>query len=171
VNRAGFLGWLLAASTVSLGSGCSLAPKNFRDMLHSAPIVRARAVGLGNDQPEWVAVPAMIERLGDSDPVVRMTANDSLKERTHRDFQYVPWSPVEERTSAIDRWRAWWKDRAAQAAYPKDEELRKVSAQTDRKRRKRRVGGGQGGPTAWPNTPQSPSPARPQPSTDPTLTP
>ncbi len=172
MKRAELLGWCLASSSaVWLGSGCSLAPKNFRDMLHPAPIVRARAVGLGSDQPEWVAVPAMIERLNDPDPVVRMTANSTLKERTHRDFGYDFWASAEERKPIVDQWKSWWKERSTQAAFPKDGELRKVSAQPDRKRRKKRLGGGQGGPASWPNTPQSQSPSRPQPSTDPTLTP
>jgi hypothetical protein len=117
------------------GAGCSLAPKSFRDMIHPAPIVRARAVGLDDKEPEWVAIPAMIERLNDADRVVRMTANDGLKERTRRDFGFVAWAPPEERAKAVDRWRAWWKERQAQAAYPKDEDLTKVSTRTARGRR------------------------------------
>ena len=157
----------LAGPLLALGSGCSLAPKSFRDMLAPAPIVRARAVGLGENQPEWVAVPAMLDRLNDPDEVVRMTANEELKKRTHRDFGFNFVAPAEERKLAVDRWRAWWTDRAQQAAYPKDDQLRKVAAQTDRKRRKRRSGGGQGGPTSWPNAPLSP----PQPSSDPGIIP
>ena len=92
-------------------------------MIHPAPIVRARAVGLDDKQPEWVAIPAMIERLNDPDRVVRMTANDGLKERTHRDFGFVAWAPPEERAKAVGRWKAWWEERRAQAAYPKDDEF------------------------------------------------
>jgi len=166
VKRAGLVRWWCLAWPIALaGWGCSLAPKSFRDMLAPAPIVRARAVGLGDNQPEWVAVPAMLDRLNDPDPVVRMTVNDTLKKRTRQDFAFVPWGPADERKLAVDRWRTWWSDRSAQAAYPKDDELRKVSVQPDRKRRKRRSGGGQGGPTSWPSAAQSP----PQPSTDPTL--
>lgn len=157
-------GWMLG---VGFGSGCSLAPKSFRDMLAPAPVVRARAVGLGESQPEQVAVPALLGRLGDPDPVVRMTANDALKKRTGRDFGFVPWGEPADRLAAVDRWRGWWDDRARQAAYPKDDELRKVAIQPDRRRRKRRLGGGQGGPTSWPNAPES----RPQPSLEPTLVP
>ena len=158
---------------VGLGSGCSLAPKSFRDMLAPAPIVRARAVGLGEGQPEAVAVPALLGRLNDPDPVVRMSANDALVKRTGRDFGLKAWeAEPAERQPAVDRWRAWWADRArqmgvAQAGYPKDDQLRKVAIEPVRKRRKRRVDGGQGGPTTWPTAPES----RPQPSTDPTLTP
>jgi hypothetical protein len=104
-------------------------------MIHPAPIVRARAVGLDDKQPEWVAIPAMIERLNDPDRVVRMTANDGLKERTRRDFGFVAWASAEERAKAVDRWRGWWKDRQAQAAYPKDDNLTKVGTQPDRGRR------------------------------------
>jgi hypothetical protein len=132
VKRVFLVGTLLMMA--GSGAGCSLAPKSFRDMIHPAPIVRARAVGLDDKQPESVAIPAMIERLDDPDRVVRMTANDGLKERTHRDFGFVAWAAAEERAKAVDRWRAWWKERQAQAAYPKDENLTKVSARPARRR-------------------------------------
>ena len=152
----------LSLWVVTSGLGCSLAPKSFRDMIHPAPIVRARSVGFGEEQPEWVAVPAMIEQLTDPADVVRMTAHDALKARTRRDFGYVAWAPPEERAKAVERWRVWWKDRAAQAAYPKDDQLLKVSNRPDRPARKRRRKDpdGQGGPTAsWPTElPASPSP-------------
>ncbi len=138
----------LAAS----GVGCSLAPKSFRDMIHPAPIVRARAVGLDDKQPERVAIPALIDRLNDSDRVVRMTANDGLKERTRRDFGFVAWADPKERAAAVDRWQAWWKDRKAQFGYSKDESLTRVNT---RPARGRRIGrkGVQGGTAPWPFSP------------------
>ena len=142
---------------VATGPGCSLAPKSFRDMIHPAPIVRARALGLDEKQPEWVAIPAMIERLNDPDPVVRMAANDGLKERTRRDFGFVPWTTSsDERAKAVARWKVWWEDRRAQAGYPKDESLTKVA---NRPARRRRNGGPgvQGG-----TTPSSPAASPPQ---------
>ena len=156
MKRVFLVGLLLA--TVASGPGCSLAPKSFRDMIHPAPIVRARALGLDEKQPEWVAVPAMIERLNDPDKVVRMAANDGLKERTRRDFGFVAWASAEERTKAIARWKVWWEDRRAQAAYPKDESLLKVA---NRPARRRRNGdqGVQGGTT--PSSPMT-TPAPPQ---------
>jgi hypothetical protein len=160
VKRVFLVGLLLA--TVASGPGCSLAPKSFRDMIHPAPIVRARALGLDEKQPEWVAVPAMIERLNDPDKVVRMAANDGLKERTRRDFGFVAWAPPEERAKAIGRWKVWWEDRRKQAAYPKDESLLKVA---NRPARRRRNGdqGDQGGTT--PSSPMNTPPtAQPQPS-------
>ena len=161
MQRVFLVGTLLMAAVA--GSGCSLAPKNFRSMIHPAPIVRARAVGLGEDKPEWVAVPAMIERLKDSDEVVRMTAHDGLKERTHRDFGYIAWAPVEERNKAVERWRTWWKDRAAQAGFPKPGDSTKVTNRPDRVRRKDLISGGQGGPNgSWPpNSPDQTTQAAP----------
>jgi hypothetical protein len=133
VKRVFLLGLLLPMA--ASGMGCSLAPKSFRDMIHPAPIVRARAVGLDDKQPEWVAVPALIDRLNDPDRVVRMTANDGLKERTKRDFGFVAWAPADERAKAVARWKAWWEERRAQAAYPKDDDLRKVATRPNRRRR------------------------------------
>lgn len=152
VKRVILVGILLPMA--ASGAGCSLAPKSFRDLIHTAPIVRARAVELDGREPEWVAIPAMIERLNDPDRVVRMTASDRLKERTRRDFGFVAWAPAEERALAVERWRAWWKERQAQAAYPKDAQLNKVSARPDRGRRIGRRGV-QGGTPPWPSNPSS----------------
>ncbi len=138
-------------------AGCSLAPRSFRDLLHPAPIVRARAMGMDEKQPEGVAIPSMIARLNDPDRVVRMTANDGLKERTHRDFGFVAWASSEERSQAIRRWQAWWDDRRAQAGFPKDAELRKVAARPDRRRRKGRKDV-QGGTSTWPTAEPMQSP-------------
>jgi hypothetical protein len=90
--------------------GCgSLTPRNFRAMLHPAPVVRAGAVSLGDDQPDAVAIPAWIARLDDKDPVVRMAANESLKKRTRQDFGFVAWAEPPERAAAVAKWKAWWK--------------------------------------------------------------
>lgn len=162
MNRV-MLGGLLLA-TLASSSGCSLAPKSFRDMIHPSPVVRARALGLDDKQPDWVVIPAMIERLNDPDKVVRMVANDGLKERTRRDFGFVAWSPPEERAKAVAAWKAWWEERRAQAAYPKDESLLRVA---NRPARRRRNGGkgDQGGTTpSWPSPPNltdsTPAPSR-----------
>jgi hypothetical protein len=121
-------------------------------MIHPAPIVRARAVGLDEKQPEWIAVPALIARLGDADPVVRIVANDGLKERTKRDFAFSPWAPPEDRAQAVARWKAWWDERRVQAGYPKDDSLRKVSTRPARRRRNGDADD-QGGTTpSWPAT-------------------
>jgi hypothetical protein len=88
-------------------AGCGLGPRNFRQIQHPAPLVRARSIGLGEGRPDSQVVPALIGRLEDADPVVRLAAHEELRRRTGRDFGFVPWSSSEERTGAIRRWRAW----------------------------------------------------------------
>ena len=57
-----------------------------------APIVRARSVGLGDDLPEGQVVPALIDRLDDPDPVVRLAAYEELQQGHGPDFGFVPWA-------------------------------------------------------------------------------
>ncbi|MEO6812202.1 MAG: hypothetical protein ABI353_24095 [Isosphaeraceae bacterium] len=102
-------GWLVLV--LAWGTGCSIAPKNFRNMGDPAPLVRARAVGLGRGLPGGVAIPALIDRLNDSDQVVQLSANEELKRRTGQDFGFVPWADKAEQGRAIARWKAWHSGR------------------------------------------------------------
>ena len=87
--------------------GCAHGPRNFRKIQNPAPLVRARAVGLGGRRSDSRVVPALVGRLGDGDPVVRLAAHEELRRRTGRDFGFVPWETPDQRSRAIDRWRAW----------------------------------------------------------------
>lgn len=94
-------------------AGCgALTPRTFRALSNPAPVVRAGAVGLGDEQPDAVAIPAWIDRLDDKDSVVRLAANEGLKKRTGQDFGFVPWAEPSERAPAVSRWRAWWAGRS-----------------------------------------------------------
>lgn len=104
------IAWI-ALPLVLLGVGCGIAPRSFRSLTHPAPIVRARSVAYGDGLPESKVVPALIERLNDPDPVVRMTAHEELRRRTGQDFGYLPWVAASERSRSIERWRAWWAQR------------------------------------------------------------
>jgi hypothetical protein len=97
---------LVAAAMLPCG-GCGLAPHSFRKMQPTAPVVRARGVGSERGAPDAQVVKALISRLEDEDPVVRLTAGDELHQRTGRDFGFVPWSSAEERSAAIARWQTW----------------------------------------------------------------
>jgi hypothetical protein len=110
------LSLLALALPLGLGAGCSIAPKTFRSLTHPAAIVRARAVGLGNELPEEQVIPPLIARLDDTDAVVRLSAHEELKRRTGQDFGYVPWADVAERSTATARWRQWWDTRKATLA-------------------------------------------------------
>ncbi len=110
-------GWRWMMVIVGLGlltmAGCgSLTPRNFRAMSNPAPVVRAGAVSLGDNEPDSVAIPAWIGRLDDKDPVVRMAANESLKKRTGQDFGFVAWAEPGPRTAAVTKWKAWWAAKA-----------------------------------------------------------
>jgi hypothetical protein len=87
--------------------GCAHGPRSFRKVQSPSPLVRARAVGLGRQQAGSRVIPALVERLSDSDPVVRLAAHEELRKRTGQDFGYVPWASAEERAGAIERWRAF----------------------------------------------------------------
>jgi hypothetical protein len=99
-----------------LGLGCSIAPKTFQALSNPAAIVRARAVGLGQQLPERQVIPPLIERLDDPDAVVRLSAHEELRKRTGQDFGYVPWADAAERAPAVARWREWWEGRKATLA-------------------------------------------------------
>lgn len=89
-------------------------------MTHPAAITRARSVALGRGLPEQQVIPALIGKLDDPDPVVRLTAHQELRSRSGQDFGYLPWAPAEERAAAVNQYRAWWeqRQRAALARTP-----------------------------------------------------
>ncbi len=104
--------------------GCAHGPRNFRKVQSPAPLVRARAVGLGRREADSRVMPALVGRLSDSDPVVRLAAHEELRKRTGRDFGYVPWASPEERAGPIEQWKAFVgkgrgsPDRAARPLAP-----------------------------------------------------
>jgi len=106
------------ALILGISSGCSLGPRNFRKIQHPAPLVRARALSLGDRRPGTQVMPALIVRLDDPDPVVRLAAHEELKQRTGQDFGYVPWAEEPERQAAVERWKAWLSGRPSASPTP-----------------------------------------------------
>ncbi len=90
-----------------MAAGCASGPHRFGKIDSPAPLTRARAVSLGDHKPDSQVVPALVGRLNDPDPVVRLAANEELKKRTGQDFGFVPWAPGDEREGAVTRWRRW----------------------------------------------------------------
>jgi hypothetical protein len=108
VARMGrWIGTIVLAAAMAPSWGCAHGPRRFAKIDNPAPLVRARAVGLGDRKPDGQVLPVLVARLGDSDPVVRLAAHEELRKRTGQDFGYLPWASPEERSSAIERWRAW----------------------------------------------------------------
>lgn len=95
-------------------TGCSLAPKSFRGIGNSAPLVRARAIPLGRSLPDKAVVPSLLTSLDDRDQVVRLAAHEELKKRTGQDFGYVPYADTSERAPAVNAWKNWWGSRVVQ---------------------------------------------------------
>jgi len=93
--------------------GCGLGTRSFGRIQHPAPLLRARAIGSGDRRPDSQVVPALIGRLEDPDPVVRLAAHQELRRRTGRDFGFVPWAGAEERSGAVARWWGWLRGRGA----------------------------------------------------------
>ena len=96
-------------------AGCKVGPKNFYAQDNLSPQVRSRAVTLGDDLPDAVAVPALIDRLNDPDSVVRLSAHETLKRRTGQDFGFVAWAEPADRARAVARWSSWWQSQAGVA--------------------------------------------------------
>ena len=78
-------------------------------MNDSAAFVRARAAGLDEQVPDAQAIPALIAHLNDEDAVVRLSSHEALRQRTGRDFGYLPYGLPEERAEAASRWEGWWE--------------------------------------------------------------
>lgn len=99
---------LYPAVVIGMIQGCSSAPKSFLSVSDPAAINRARAVAFGNSQSDAVAIPVLIDRLTDDDPVVRLASHESLKKRTGQDFGYLPYAEGDELANSVGRWRQWW---------------------------------------------------------------
>jgi hypothetical protein len=156
----------LFAATMVPCAGCGLTPHAFRKFQHPEGLVRARAVGSSQREPDSTVVPALVKRLNDEDPVVRLAANEELRKRTGRDFGYVPWASAEERTAAIGRWHSWLTGppmpagpiRAADpSVLPVKAPAQAAGRQTGRRRRQT--------PTPQPSQPPQPIP-QPSPTTE-----
>jgi HEAT repeat protein len=97
-------------------AGCGITPRHFGAVADPSPLRRARAAGMGDNLPDDVVIPALIDRLEDPDAVVRLSANESLKKRTGSDLGFVAWAEPAVRGKAVKRWRAWWQQRQAALA-------------------------------------------------------
>ncbi|HEV3122119.1 MAG TPA: hypothetical protein VGY53_09460 [Isosphaeraceae bacterium] len=71
---------------------------------------------MGDNLPDDVVIPALLDRLEDRDAVVRVSASESLKKRTGTDLGFVAWAEPAAREKAVQQWRAWWKQRQASLA-------------------------------------------------------
>lgn len=132
---------LAAALAGAAAAGCSIAPKSFLAVNDPAPLVRARAVGMGEGMSDARVIPTLIAKLDDPDGVVRMTAIEELKRRTGQDFGYVPWGGPEDRARSVAAWRGWWQNQsgAMYAGTPPTPRRRLTQAEYRQLRRQGRL--------------------------------
>ncbi len=122
-RRRGAIALIGLAAALGLG-GCSIAPRDFfRSNGDTAPIVRARSVGMGGRMPDTMVVPTLIDKLNDPDAVVRMAAHEELRKRSGQDFGYAPWADAPDRARAVTAWKQWWsgeRTNLARSQPPRD---------------------------------------------------
>ncbi|MEW4570147.1 HEAT repeat domain-containing protein [Tautonia sp. JC769] len=111
--------WIVLIVGLSIApiAGCRTGVRDFAELNDPAPFVRARAAGLDESVGDAQAIPALIAHLEDSDPVVRLSSHETLRQRTGQDFGFVPYGTPEDRAAAVARWRSWW---ATQSNAPSD---------------------------------------------------
>jgi HEAT repeats len=131
-----WIGTIVLLAVLAPSWGCAHGPRSFEKIASTAPLVRARAVGLSGQKPDAEALPALLARLDDSDPVVRLAAHEELRKRTGQDFGYLPWASPEERSTAVGRWRAWVSQAPAGKGITPSPQL---AVSETRKRKVRRI--------------------------------
>jgi len=73
------------------------------------PEIRRAAVLASAMRELRAHIPAIIERLADSEPTVVRAAHAALKTVTDKDFGPSAHATLAERNRAIEAWKDWWK--------------------------------------------------------------
>ena len=84
------IGKLALFAAIAAEWGCAHGPRSFQKVDSPAPLVRARAVGLGRSRDDAKVIPALVNRLDDSDPVVRLAAYEELRHAHGAGFWLCP---------------------------------------------------------------------------------
>jgi hypothetical protein len=101
-----------ALALLILLAGCSAtsdpATGDLRvDLHHRDPRVRMQAAFLAAEKDRRDLLAELVENLSDPDESVRFISGIALKRLTGQDFGYLSYGEVDERASAIERWKAW----------------------------------------------------------------
>jgi HEAT repeat protein len=106
---------------VAAGCGAEPSPRPVRpefDLHHPSGTIRLHAIAQVAARRETSQVPALIERLDDEDPAVRLQAAAALREITGHDTGYEAYFSPAERQRHVGLWRAWWAARSRAAPVP-----------------------------------------------------
>lgn len=105
----------IALATVLALSGCDSAGGDlYQRLQHEDPSVRIEAMRQAADAKDMAAAPYIVEQLNDSDADVRMFAVMSLEKMTGRRLGYEHYAPAGQREEAVERWRQWLREHAAE---------------------------------------------------------
>ena len=101
-----------ALALLVLAAGCSAtsdpATGDLRvDLHHRDPRVRMKAAYLAAEKDRRDLLGELVENLSDPDESVRFISGIALKRLTGQDFGYLSYGEVDERASAIERWKRW----------------------------------------------------------------
>jgi len=103
-------GALMVGFLSSVG-GCASPRLGFvkfsEDIQSPDPCIRVRASIYAGNLKDKRAIPLLVDRLDDEDEAVRMSANESLKQITGKDFGYRSYDSPGLRAVAVDQWRQW----------------------------------------------------------------
>ena len=109
--------WVFLAVTAALAlmTGCKPATQprgDWQAEIRSDDwIVRLRSVPRASKAPLEEAVPALIERLEDTDDAVASMAYEALLRITGQKIAFDPLGDASERRRSADEWRKWWEAR------------------------------------------------------------
>ena len=108
------LGCALVAACLS---GCGPPAKSLYERMQAEDSqVRLDAVHEAGEKKDAKAAPYLVDRLTDTEPVVRMFAILALEKITGDRMGYEYYGPAAKRDEAVQRWRDWLARRAGPAA-------------------------------------------------------
>lgn len=96
-------------------AGCASPPGGL-----DSPIASQRAEGIAEaaEENDQNAVKPLIGMLDSDDPAIRMFAITALQDLTGQTLGYDYAAPEWERAESVDRWTAWYSERAGVASAP-----------------------------------------------------
>lgn len=101
------------------GSGCTPGAQSYRAGIQSErPTDRIRAIYKAGELRDPLAVALLVDRLEDEDEGVRLYAFLALERITGKRFEYDYAATPQSRAQAVDRWRAFVRERYAASSAP-----------------------------------------------------
>jgi hypothetical protein len=111
---------LMWAGVLLLLAEAGCAQRGWPGLQSTNPVQRSQTIVSIARARDYSAVPALVDRLEDSDRAVRMYAIVALRELVGEDFGYRFYGPEAERAGAVAAWREALRQGRVKAVPPKD---------------------------------------------------